>query len=109
MPIYEYQCSFCKYKFDELQKINDVALTVCPKCGKNGLHKLVSALNFRLKGTGWYKTDYKNSVEKPSSVKPTEGKQSEEKSSGNKPVEATKEKNSVENSTKKSVKTVDKA
>lgn len=63
MPIYEYQCKICGHKFEELQKISDQPLTICPKCQKPGLQKLVSALNFHLKGSGWYKTDYKKNPE----------------------------------------------
>ena len=66
MPIYEYKCKACEHKFDKLQKINDPALTDCPDCGKSELIKLVSAAGFRLKGTGWYETDFKNSGKKPS-------------------------------------------
>ena len=59
MPIYEYQCSVCGHKFDELQKIDAAPLKICPKCHKRTLKKLISASNFHLKGSGWYKTDYK--------------------------------------------------
>jgi len=61
MPIYEYKCKACEHKFDKLQKINDPAFTDCPDCGKPELIKLVSAAGFRLKGTGWYETDFKTS------------------------------------------------
>ena len=61
MPIYEYQCQACEYKFDKLQKISDAALLDCPECDKPKLKKLVSAVAFRLKGAGWYETDFKSS------------------------------------------------
>lgn len=61
MPIYEYKCKACEHKFDKLQKISDAALVDCPDCGQPELVKLVSAAGFRLKGTGWYETDFKNS------------------------------------------------
>ncbi len=64
MPIYEYKCKACTHKFDKLQKLNDPPLTDCPDCGKSELVKLVSAAGFRLKGTGWYETDFKNSGSK---------------------------------------------
>ncbi len=59
MPIYEYACSHCKHAFDELQKISEAALVHCPKCGEPSLRKLLSAPKFRLKGKGWYETDFK--------------------------------------------------
>ena len=64
MPIYEYKCKACEHKFDKLQKISDDPLKDCPDCGQPELVKLVSAAGFRLKGTGWYETDFKNSSKK---------------------------------------------
>jgi len=60
MPIYEYQCQACEHVFDVLQKMSDDPLTYCPECGEQKLRKLLSAPNFRLKGGGWYETDFKN-------------------------------------------------
>ena len=60
MPIYEYQCNTCNNKFEFLQKINDDLLTECPECNQHTLRKLVSAAAFRLKGSGWYETDFKD-------------------------------------------------
>ncbi len=59
MPIYEYQCSQCGNQLEALQKISDAPLTQCPACNQNGLVKQVSASSFRLKGGGWYETDFK--------------------------------------------------
>ena len=59
MPIYEYQCGSCDHRMEALQKISDDALTTCPECGKETLNKLISAAGFRLKGDGWYETDFK--------------------------------------------------
>lgn len=63
MPFYEYECSNCKFYSEVMQKISDAPLTKCPSCGKNKLVKLVSAPNFRLKGGGWYETDFKGDKE----------------------------------------------
>jgi len=60
MPIYEYQCQACKHQFDALQKVSDPLLSTCPECGKNKLTKLLSAPTFKLKGSGWYETDFKS-------------------------------------------------
>jgi putative FmdB family regulatory protein len=63
MPFYEYECPNCGYHDEVLQKINDKPLKKCPTCGKNGLRKLMSAPVFRLKGSGWYETDFKGDKE----------------------------------------------
>lgn len=59
MPIYEYQCQACGHDMEALQKISDQPLTDCPECGRAQLKKLISAAGFRLKGGGWYETDFK--------------------------------------------------
>ena len=60
MPFYEYQCRACGAQVEVLQKITDAPLKKCPECGKSRLVKLVSAPVFRLKGGGWYETDFKS-------------------------------------------------
>lgn len=59
MPIYEYRCQSCGHELEKLQKISDPPLADCPECGKPDLTKLISAAGFRLKGGGWYETDFK--------------------------------------------------
>lgn len=63
MPFYEYECSNCKFYVEALQKISDEPLKKCPSCKKQTLKKLVSAPVFRLKGAGWYETDFKSDQE----------------------------------------------
>ena len=63
MPFYEYECNNCKFYTELLQKITDAPLKKCPSCGKNAMKKLVSAPVFRLKGGGWYETDFKSDKE----------------------------------------------
>jgi putative FmdB family regulatory protein len=63
MPFYEYECQSCKFYTEVMQKITDAPLTKCPSCGKKALKKLVSAPVFRLKGDGWYETDFKSDKE----------------------------------------------
>lgn len=61
MPLYEYRCDACEHEFEALQKMSDEPLIHCPACDDAKLRKLVSAAGFRLKGDGWYETDFKGS------------------------------------------------
>lgn len=64
MPIYEYRCEACGAELEKLQKISDPVLRDCPECGRETLVKLVSATSFRLKGSGWYESDFKTGRKK---------------------------------------------
>lgn len=111
MPFYEYECENCKFYLETMQKITDTPIKKCPSCGKSALKKLISAPNFRLKGAGWYETDFKSDGEnkrnlagaekeeaKPaaeasaSDAKPAETKATESKPSESKPAASTKRK-----------------
>ena len=59
MPIYEYRCESCGHALEALQKMSDAPLVQCPECGEPALKKVLSAAAFRLKGGGWYETDFK--------------------------------------------------
>ncbi|HXC60698.1 MAG TPA: FmdB family zinc ribbon protein [Steroidobacteraceae bacterium] len=72
MPFYEYQCQACGAQVEVLQKISDAPLKKCPECGKSRLAKLVSAPVFRLKGGGWYETDFKGEKENKRNLVETE-------------------------------------
>jgi len=60
MPIYEYKCDSCDHTLEKLQKMSDDPLRDCPECGEPSLRKMISAAGFRLKGSGWYETDFKS-------------------------------------------------
>ena len=60
MPIYEYECQACGHQLEAIQKVSAKPLKKCPECGKPKLKKLMSAPSFRLKGGGWYETDFKS-------------------------------------------------
>ncbi len=64
MPIYEYQCTHCGAAREALQKMSDAPLVDCIKCGNPTLKKKISAAAFRLKGGGWYETDFKSGNKK---------------------------------------------
>jgi putative FmdB family regulatory protein len=63
MPFYEYQCKSCGHELEAMQKVSDEPLKKCPHCGKSQLQRLMSAPVFRLKGAGWYETDFKGDKE----------------------------------------------
>lgn len=64
MPIYEYQCNACGHQHEALQKLNAEPLVICPACNAAELKKKISAAGFRLKGGGWYETDFKSGAKK---------------------------------------------
>lgn len=64
MPIYEYRCESCGLELEKIQKVSDPPIRDCPGCGKASLNKLISAGAFRLKGGGWYETDFKTGRKK---------------------------------------------
>jgi putative FmdB family regulatory protein len=64
MPIYEYQCQSCGHEHEALQKLGAEPLVICPACTKPELMKKISAAGFRLKGSGWYETDFKSGAKK---------------------------------------------
>lgn len=112
MPIYEYRCKSCQHELEKLQKISDPPLVDCPQCGQPELTKLISAAAFRLKGGGWYETDFKKDKKrnladdgKSGSKEGTgegaksgdgSGKKSESKSTGESSNENSKKKSSGE-------------
>ncbi len=95
MPIYEYECDACGHRLEKLQKLSDDLLKECPSCGEHELRKLISRAGFRLKGSGWYATDFKD---QPKDKKPAEDsktdKQAEKPATDKKAGSATKSKDS---------------
>ena len=57
MPTYEYACSSCDTTHEVQQKMTDPTLTDCPSCGESGLRKLFSGVGIHFKGSGFYRTD----------------------------------------------------
>jgi putative FmdB family regulatory protein len=74
MPIYEYRCESCGGELEVWQKITEKPKRVCPECGKHQLQRLISNTSFRLKGTGWYVTDYAKGKNPSSSAAKSEDK-----------------------------------
>ena len=92
MPVYEYECQACKYYTEVMQKVTDAPLTRCPSCGKRRLRRLVSAPVFRLKGGGWYETDFKSDKELKRNLLGAEKEETkaESKAEAKQPAEAVK-------------------
>jgi len=59
MPTYEYKCTKCGKRFEELQSITAAPLKKCPKCGGKPERQMSGGAGLIFKGTGFYETDYK--------------------------------------------------
>jgi putative FmdB family regulatory protein len=80
MPFYEYECAACGHHLEAMQKISDPVLRRCPACARQKLTRLISAPVFRLKGSGWYETDFKSGEERKRNLVEQPDKDSEKKS-----------------------------
>ncbi|MBE9527026.1 MAG: zinc ribbon domain-containing protein [Proteobacteria bacterium] len=69
MPIYEYRCNGCGHEMELIQRMSDDPMKDCPVCQESKLKKLISAAGFKLKGSGWYETDFKNQSKNQSKTK----------------------------------------
>ena len=88
MPIYAYACKKCGHELDALQKISDEPLVECPECGAPELKRLLSAPRFRLKGSGWYETDFKTGDKRNLAVSDSDKPSSDAKAGDKKPADA---------------------
>ena len=63
MPLYDYKCENCGRVETRLFKMDEAPSYYICGCGDDEafghMHKQIGAANFVLKGTGWYKTDFK--------------------------------------------------
>ena len=109
MPIYEYRCDSCGHEFETIQKVSEDPLQTCPECEHSALVKKISAAGFRLKGGGWYETDFKSgnkrnvSGDNNESGQSTSGSSSDSSSSSDNGAK-TKDKGSTDKSTSSSKK-----
>jgi putative FmdB family regulatory protein len=101
MPFYEYLCKNCGHELEAMQKVSDAPLKKCPDCGKPQLERLMSAPVFRLKGGGWYETDFKgdkdnkrNIADRPEveTAKEADGKAKDDKGKDGKDAKAAESK-----------------
>ena len=89
MPIYGYTCTECGHALDALQKMSEDPLKDCPECEQPALKRQLSAPRFRLKGKGWYETDFKSDNQRNLA-----GDKSDSKSSDSKSTDSSKGKSS---------------
>jgi len=80
MPTYEYACTDCKNQWEEVQKISEDPIQVCPQCKNSTAKRQISGGNFILKGGGWYADLYSSSSPKKTDAKPESSSASEGKS-----------------------------
>jgi putative FmdB family regulatory protein len=99
MPIYGYECTDCEHAFDALQKMGEPKLVDCPECGESSLRKQLSAPKFRLKGKGWYETDFKTG-DKRNIAGDSEKKSATKSKEADKPAKKTETKTPTESKVK---------
>lgn len=107
MPIYEYRCNDCGHELEKLQRMSEAPLTDCPACGKAALRRLISASGFRLKGSGWYETDFKKDNKRnvaDSSASSSSGDSGKSESSGSSDSGSEKSKSGSDSSPKSDTK-----
>jgi putative FmdB family regulatory protein len=85
VPTYSYACTECDNRFDVVQAFTDDSLTTCEKCSGR-LRKLFNSVGVVFKGSGFYRTDSResknssNGSAKSSSSSGTDGSGSSDKS-----------------------------
>ena len=77
MPTYQYTCTDCGEPIEAVQKFTDDPLTVCAVCGGR-LRKVFSPVGIVFKGSGFYRTDSRNSSVAADAKKDKQDKQSSE-------------------------------
>jgi len=89
MPIYDFKCTACGHQDEMMRKISAASTMDCPECHQETFSKMLSAPNFKLNGTGWYATDFKdNSKPKTQTETKSETSKSEKSTSEKKPEES---------------------
>ncbi|WP_091290210.1 FmdB family zinc ribbon protein [Amycolatopsis xylanica] len=60
MPTYQYACKECDHRFEAVQSFSDASLTECPQCS-GPLRKVFGSVGVVFKGSGFYRTDSRDS------------------------------------------------
>jgi len=78
MPTYQYRCQDCDNLHEVFQSFSDDALTVCPACN-GSLRKLYNSVGVVFKGTGFYRTDSRDSSSSSTAASTTDSAPKTEK------------------------------
>jgi putative FmdB family regulatory protein len=101
MPTYEYGCTACGSQWEELQRITEPPIEVCPKCGKNAAQRLISAgTGFILKGGGWYSDLYSSAKSGSNKAEANGTTSSDSSSKADSPATKTETKSETKGETK---------
>ena len=87
MPTYSYACTECDDRFDAVQSFTEDTLTTCAKCAGR-LRKLFNSVGVVFKGSGFYRTDSRDSGKGSSSVPSGGSESSGSSSSGEKSTDS---------------------
>lgn len=96
MPTYSYACTECDNRFDAVQAFTDDALTSCPQCSGR-LRKLFNSVGVVFKGSGFYRTDSRESTKSTSGAK-SDSSTGSDKSSSEKSSSSDKSSGSTDSS-----------
>ena len=95
MPTYQYACTACDHRFEQVQSFSDPSLTECPECSGR-LRKLYGSVGVVFKGSGFYRTDNRESAKSTSNE--SAGGSESTTSSSDKPSEKSSEKSTSSSS-----------
>jgi len=73
MPIYEYECSLCQFRFEKKQRFDEEPVAICPKC-EGKVRRVFHSAPIIFKGSGFYITDSRQDATAQETVKNKPGK-----------------------------------
>ncbi|MGW4394981.1 FmdB family zinc ribbon protein [Amycolatopsis nivea] len=104
MPTYQYACKECDHRFEAVQSFSDPSLTVCPQCS-GALRKVFSSVGVVFKGSGFYRTDSRDSSKSSASATPAKTESAKSDSSSTTSSSSTSSSSSNTSSTTSTTKT----
>ena len=76
MPIYDYECGLCHFRFERKQRFDEEPVAICPKC-QGKARRVLHSVPVIFKGSGFYITDNRKGDEKAEEKMPDKGKRKE--------------------------------